>query len=75
MNNNNLKYKNVSPIPVEVLREFQGKHVKLILANNFKYETSNFAVFSENTIFFTDRIGNKVCISANQIVQIQEVLK
>jgi len=73
MNHTNNNFKNLSPIPVNVLREFSGKHVRLILANGFKYETSNFTVFNEGTIFFTDRKGDKVCLSADQIIQISEV--
>ena len=58
---------------LEFLKRFEGRIVRLILNNNFVYNSVTFKITSEKLIEFKDRSGEIIAIEPSFISMITEL--
>lgn len=58
---------------IEILKKFEGRKVRLILKNNFIYNSVRFYVTQDNLIEFEDRFGEVVTVEPSYISAITKL--
>ena len=60
---------------IKILKEKEGKKIRLILKNGYSYITEDLKVFNDETILFHDKFSNEMMICVSEVTQVLEMSK